>query len=238
MTIPLVRFLDDSNHILINIHLNPTDDLLYGNLVKKLYIDRLIMKNQTVINVLVKNSIAICIDDESGVIENAHTKCMPSEVRNKLIEDAVGQMESCKVLRIGERFTGRIYSLCLKCENFGEYILIESDFGKRIFLPYNMEIYSVFDPIPYHTVSILRTADDYKICVGPRVLDIGECIEGRFGDMRKIDENLSLILIGCHEIKIPNDVANDAFSLILAKSDFISISRNKTGYEVTPVQFV
>ena len=229
-----IRFLDGSNNISININLNPNDAKLYGDLIKELYVDKLIIKNQAVINVLIKNSIAICIDDESGVIENAHAKCMPSEVCNKLIEDAVGQKESCKVLKIGERFTGKIHKLSLNGKIFGEYILIESDFEKKIFLPYNREIYSAFDPIPQHIVSILRAADGYKICVGPRVLDVDERIEGIFYHIRKIDENLSLILIGNHEIKIPTNVASKAFSLFLAKNDVISISRNKTGYEVAP----
>jgi hypothetical protein len=91
-----IRFLEDSNNISVNINLNPNDVKLYGNLIKELYVDKLIIKNQAVINVLIKNSIAICIDDdESGVIENAHAKCMPSEVCNKLIEEAVSQKGMC-----------------------------------------------------------------------------------------------------------------------------------------------
>ncbi|MDD4162134.1 MAG: hypothetical protein PHW87_06605 [Methanothrix sp.] len=77
-------------------------------------------------------------------------------------------------------------------------------------------------PIPQHTVSILRAADGYKICVGPRVLDVDERIEGIFYHIRKIDENLSLILIGNHEIKIRTNVASKAFSHFLAKNDVIS----------------
>ena len=232
-----IRFLEDSNNISVNINLNPNDVKLYGNLIKELYIDKLIIKNQAVINVLIKNSIAICIDDESGVIENAHAKCMPSEVCNKLIEEAVSQKESCKVLKIGERFTGKIYNSSRISKIFGEYILIESDFEEKIYLPYNKEIYSKFDPIPHHTVSILRTADDYAISVGPRFLDIDERIEGIFHPaMGKIDETLLLIFIGDHEIKVPKYVASAAFSLFMAKNDIISISRYKTGYEVSPVK--
>jgi hypothetical protein len=233
-----IRFLEDSNNISVNINLNPNDVKLYGNLIKELYVDKLIIKNQAVINVLIKNSIAICIDDdESGVIENAHAKCMPSEVCNKLIEEAVSQKESCEVLKIGERFTGKIYNSSRISKIFGEYILIESDFEEKIYLPYNKETYSKFDPIPHHTVSILRTADDYAISVGPRFLDIDERIEGIFHPaMGKIDETLLLIFIGDHEIKVPKDVASAAFSLFMAKNDIISISRYKTGYEVSPVK--
>ena len=232
-----IRFLEDSNNISININLNPNDVKLYGNLIKELYIDKLIIKNQAVINVLIKNSIAICIDDEPGVIENAHAKCMPLEVRNKLIEDAISQKESCKVLKIGDRFTGRINKIRLNGRIFGKYIIIETDFEKKIYLPYNNEIYSKFNPIPHHTVSILRTADDYAISVGPRFLDIDERIEGIFHPaMRKMDETLSLIFIGDHEIKVPKDVAGKAFSLFMAKNDIISISRNKTSYEVSAVK--
>jgi hypothetical protein len=229
-----IRFLENSNDISININLNPNDAKLYGNLIKELYIDKLIIKNQAVINVLIKNSIAICIDDESGIIENAHAKCMPSEVRNKLIEDAVSQKESCKVLKIGERFTGKICKFSLIGKIFGEYILIESDFERKLFLPFNKEIYSVFDPVPRRTVSILRTVDGYRICVGPRVLDVGERIEGIFFDMRKIDDKSSLILVSDHEIKIPTDVASKAISLFPTKMGAISISRKKTGYEIAP----
>jgi hypothetical protein len=82
----------------------------------------------------------------------------------------------------------------------------------------------------------LRTADGYRICVGPRVLDIGERIEGIFFGTKKIEEDSALILIGDHEIKIPSEVASKAFSLFMAKNDIISILRSKTGYEVTPVQ--
>jgi hypothetical protein len=233
-----IRFLEGSNNISITINLTPDDQKLYGDLIREQYIDKLIIKNQSVINVLIKNSLAVCIDDESGVVENSHAKRMPSKVRNKLIEDAVCQKESCKVLKNGERFTGKIYKLGHYGRIFGEYILLESDFEEKIFLPYNKEIYSVFDPIPRGTVSILRIADDYQICVGPRVLDIDERIEGRFHTMRKIDENLSLILIDEYEIKIPTDVASKAFSLFMAKNDVISISRNRTGYEVAPAQFI
>ncbi len=155
----------------------------------------------------------------------------------KLIEDAVCQEESCTSLKVGERFTGRIYKLNLVGKEFGEYILLESDFDNKIFLPYNQKIYSVFDPIPHGTVSILRTVNGYRIDVGPRVLDIGERIEGRFGATRQMDENFSSILIGNHEIKIPKDVAGKVIAIFQAKNDFISISRNETGYDVTPVQF-
>lgn len=186
---------------------------------------------------MIKNGIAFCIDDESGVIKNAYAKCMPSEVRNKVIEDAVSQTESCKVLKIGERFTGRIYKISLNGRIFGKYIIIETGSEKKIYLPYNTDIYSKFNPIPHRTVSILRTADGYDICVGPRFLDIDERIEGIFHPaMRKIDETLSLIFIGDHEIKVPKDVASEAFSFFIAKNDIISISRNKTGYEVSPAK--
>jgi len=229
-----IRFLEDSNNISININLDPNDAKLYGDLFKELYINKLITKNQAVINVLIKNGIAICIDDESGVIENVYAKCIPSEVRNKLIEDAVSQKESCKVLKIGERFTGKIHKISINGRIFGEYIIIETDFEKKIYLPYNNKIHSKFDPIPHHTVSILRTTDDYAISVGPRFLDIDERIEGIFHPaMGKIDDTLSLIFIGVHEIKVPKDVASEAFSLFMEKNDIISILRNKTGYEVS-----
>jgi hypothetical protein len=230
-----IRFLENSNNISININLNPNDAKLYGDLIKELYIDKLITKNQAVINVLIKNGIAICIDDEPGVIVNAHTKCMPSEVLNKLIEDAVSQKESCKVLKNGERFTGRIYKSSSIAKIFGKYILIESDFEEKLFLPYTREIYSAFIPVPRQTVSILRIADEYKICVGPRILDVGERIEGMFFDMKKIGEKSALLLIGDYEIKIPSEVASKAFELYMAKNNVISILRNKTGYEVKPI---
>jgi hypothetical protein len=233
----IIRFLDGSNNILININLNPQDAALYGEIIKELYIDELKIKNQAVINVLVKNGIAICIDDESGIIENEYTKCMPTEISMKLIEDVVSRNESCKVLKIGERFTGRIHKLRLVGKKFGEYIILESNFDNKIYLPYNEKNYSTFDPIPHKTISILRTAEGYIINVGPRFLDIGERIEGRFGDMRRIDKDLSLILIGNHEVKVPNDVACKVSTIFLAKNDFISISRNETGYDVSPVQF-
>lgn len=233
-----VHFRDGSNNILINIILCSRDYALYRDLIKELYIEKFKTKNQAVINVLIKNGIAICIDDESNVIENTHEKCMPPEICRNLIEYYIDQKESCKVLRIGERFTGKINKLVLISKKFGEYISIECDCEKRIFLPKKGEIYSILHPVPHKTVSILRkTADDYEISIGPRFLDIGERVDGRFGDTRKVNENLYLMLIGDHELKIPKNVANGACTLWLKKNDFISISRNETGYEVTPIQF-
>ena len=44
----------------------------------------------------------------------------------------------------GEIYRKKIHKLSLNGKIFGEYILIESDFEKKIFLPYNREIYSAF----------------------------------------------------------------------------------------------
>ncbi len=231
-----IRFLDGSNNIVINMNLNPEDAALYGTPIKELYIDELKTKNQPVINVLVKNNIAVCIDDESGIIENAYTERMPVEVRQQVIENAIRQKDSCQVLKIGERFTGRIHKFILRFNKFAEYILLESDFDNKIYLPYSEKIYSVFDPIPRKVVSILRTKNGYRIEVGPRVLDIGERIEGKFHYAKHIDDDLSLVLIGNHEIKVPKDVAHQALTIFLAKNDFISISRNGAGYDVTSIK--
>ena len=70
----------DSSDILVTIRLHPEDFGLYNSFIHEEFINKFKIKNQPVMDVLVKNRISITIADDSAVVEYDHAPKFPSEI--------------------------------------------------------------------------------------------------------------------------------------------------------------
>jgi len=70
-------------------------------------------------------------------------------------------------------------------------------------------------------------------------MEVGEEIKDLYHDAALIEEeNVFLVLIGNHEIKLPVEVGRELIGVYMRGSDIISILRNDDNYIIRPVRSI
>jgi hypothetical protein len=236
-----IHFNEDTNSISIIISLHPDDRKMYGSVIKSFIVEKFKTKNQALLNILVQNGFLISIDNESDVIEDEYVDKMPQEVAQLIIENAVKQRDSAYILKVGERFAGiGLYKLSLRGSQWGDYLLLDIG-NKNIYLPYNHKIYSILTKYLQmkrrERLLIKRNDTGYAIFIGPRIMEVGEEINDWYHDATLIkEENVFLVLIGNHEIKLPVEAGRELIATFMRGYDIISILRNEDNYIIRPVR--
>ena len=229
-----INFEEDTNSISIIIRLHPDDLEKYGPSIKKLIIEKFKIKNQALLNILVQNGFPISIDDESDVIEDEYADRVPLGVAQLIIENAVKQAHSAYILMVGERFAGRLYGFTLRFGGWGNYFLLRIN-NKNIYLPYDSKTYSILrnysNMKSHEKILIKRNEAGYSLIIGRRIMEVGEEIKDLFFDAALIEEeNVFLVLIGDHEIKLPFEVGRELKGNYVRGHDIVSILRNDGSY--------
>lgn len=106
-----------SNEILITIMLHPEDFKTYNSTINDEFINKFKVKNQPVLDVLVKHDIPVIVSSDSKIVENNHAEKFPQDIINAinkitpiLPEKPKKPKPETEILRIPPRnhyFTGR-----------------------------------------------------------------------------------------------------------------------------------
>lgn len=110
-------FFRGSNEIIIKITLHPEDFETYNSTINDEFINKFKVKNQPVLDVLVKHNIPVIVSSDSKIVENNHAEKFPQDIINAinkitpiLPEKPKKPKPETEILRIPPRnhyFTGR-----------------------------------------------------------------------------------------------------------------------------------
>ncbi|HPJ30348.1 MAG TPA: hypothetical protein PLZ42_03045 [Methanothrix sp.] len=222
------------NSIEIKIAINPRDKGVYGQVIETLYIEKFIEKNQPVINEVIRNNITIFISQNSGVVDDDLSDLMPSKLSQLVFEQCLADLKSIKILNYNERISGKLYSLKIIQNKYGNYFILKLENNKKLYVPDEESTKVLSRGIEYGTYSILRTKSGYKVDIGPRFMDIGEVIAGSVWDVSQFDHENQRVFLGIEEIILPNEVGNQVVRMAFSRRQpkMISIIRTGSNYNI------